>query len=288
MSVSSSFNAFENNRSGLAIRLLKKVGECAPKPWRTNCRHNVFFGSTDECTEDNDCQGVLKCCHDGCRRRCKLAQKTTACVHLAGAAQILRRKKGINGDVRCTKEGEFEHLQCNNVFCWCVDKQGVEIESSRTSNASTLDCEKVTSLGERKSCQSTVCHQNKRCIQGFEKDTLGCDTCECANPCKNVECPHSNQICVLEPVDCFPSQEKCPHVPKCIINVCLSHETLFRSFSPVNPKICQRTTDCPTNYFCRVLNNDSGFCCLGNGNVENLNLNKKYSFGKINFFQLLI
>lgn len=44
---------------------------------------------------------------------------------------------------RCSKNGTFERIQCNNEIlssCWCVDDQGFEIPGTRAPAAGLVNC----------------------------------------------------------------------------------------------------------------------------------------------------
>lgn len=70
----------------------------------------------------------------------------------------------------------------------------------------------------------------------------------------------------MEPVECIENFNSCRPVPKCVLNVCMTREALLmRLDNNLRPQICRRTTDCREQYYCRILNNDNGFCCFGKG-----------------------
>ncbi|KAI1726347.1 WAP-type (Whey acidic protein) 'four-disulfide core' domain-containing protein [Ditylenchus destructor] len=166
-----------------------KIGVCPAlsKSQRSDCR-----SGTDQCSSDSDCPTILKCCSDGCYKRCVYAQRNTPCLHLKAASELLDIKRAV----QCSKDGNFEDIQCNNEFCLCVETfSGYEIQGTRVSSTRTPECDAP------QKCPDTYCNSPKRCPYGYEKDSNGCNTCECVNPCKDVECPNPDRICLPEPVD---------------------------------------------------------------------------------------
>ncbi|KAI1726343.1 WAP-type (Whey acidic protein) 'four-disulfide core' domain-containing protein [Ditylenchus destructor] len=229
-----------------------KIGVCPAlsKSQRSDCR-----SGTDQCSSDSDCPTILKCCSDGCYKRCVYAQRNTPCLHLKAASELLDIKRAV----QCSKDGNFEDIQCNNEFCWCVETfSGYEIQGTRVSSTRTPECDAP------QKCPDTYCNSPKRCPYGYEKDSNGCNTCECVNPCKDVECPNPDRICLPEPVDCLNTKGHCTyHVPKCVVNVCIVREALLLRESTRRPEFCKRSSDCPEANHCRLVNNDNGFCCYG-------------------------
>uniref|UniRef100_A0A915CU01 Uncharacterized protein n=1 Tax=Ditylenchus dipsaci TaxID=166011 RepID=A0A915CU01_9BILA len=228
----------------------EKLGEC---PAIGDLAHRSCVSVTSECTMDSECPTIQKCCFDGCSKRCLYAQKTSPCLHMQAVTELL----AIQQTSQCSKDGNYQEVQCNDEFCWCAQPvSGEELEGTRVSSLAAPDCKAP------RMCPSTYCSSNKRCAYGYQKDSNGCNTCECIDPCKDVECPNPGRICLPEPVDCL-SKKQCPPVPKCVVNVCIVREALLVRESTLRPEFCRRSSDCPKDYYCRIVNNDNGFCCYG-------------------------
>uniref|UniRef100_A0A1I7S313 Antileukoproteinase n=1 Tax=Bursaphelenchus xylophilus TaxID=6326 RepID=A0A1I7S313_BURXY len=233
-------------RSGVVkpLKHKNKIGKCPRmgNDTRNNCRsgHN-------ECTVDSDCNGIQKCCYDGCFRRCNYAQVTTACLHLQAAYE----KFGIEEFVRCNEDGSFKPIKCDDSGCWCIDHHGLEMVGTRVE------------VGTKPTCTPRICPvQNclKNCPHGYIKDKRGCDSCECYNPCQAIACPN-NYICLTEPVDC--DGDTCVDVPKCVPNIC--HGLPVKSRMTSGVVRCFSDSECPSNGHCRRFGLSSGICCPGTG-----------------------
>ena len=77
-----------------------KIGQCPrlPNAPRLDCR-----SGQDDCKTDYDCDGIMKCCSDGCFKRCLYAEKTTACLHLKAAFEKLT----TDDVIKCTKSKHY-------------------------------------------------------------------------------------------------------------------------------------------------------------------------------------
>uniref|UniRef100_A0A7E4UXH3 WAP domain-containing protein n=1 Tax=Panagrellus redivivus TaxID=6233 RepID=A0A7E4UXH3_PANRE len=234
--------------SEVNVRVQSKLGECPrlPDGPRYDCRSGI-----DTCQSDFECTGIKKCCSDGCFKRCMYAERTTACLHLQAAFEKVKK----NGFVQCNTVGEFTPIQCDSTYCWCVTQNGREISGTRVLDNQRPNCQ------ARRACEERNCSGHPSCPFGHLKDSTGCPTCECENPCDKAQCPDSNQICVPHPVDCIDSV--CPQVPKCVLNVCIEGYPLFHE-STWEPVACRDDSQCRgTNTHCRVFRKNGGYCCVG-------------------------
>ncbi|TMS37456.1 hypothetical protein L596_004385 [Steinernema carpocapsae] len=219
-----------------------KVGVCVAPQGSQDCED-----LRNQCVDDSDCPSIQKCCFDGCVKRCSFAQRTTGCLHMKAAFAQL----GIGDFVKCNKDGDFAEVQCDRQYCWCVGTNGREAEGTRVSNNLTPDCH------SQRYCASPICPP-KSCLYGFEKDSNGCSTCECSNPCKNVACSNF-QICVPHPVECL-GGGPCLPVPRCIINACPQGSPVIDT-STFEPVFCRENGQCRQGTYCRAFKNNGGYCC---------------------------
>ena len=136
-----------------------------------------------------------------------------------------------------------------------MDTHGKEISGTRTS-------QKSPNCMHPRSCPILSCR--KQCLLGFEMNDLGCATCECKNPCLNVECPF-NHVCRIIPTQCFLT--KCSFVPRCILNACPRGEPLERPENGILNECDDRVGQlCPQGWFCHRFGMAGlGYCCAGAG-----------------------
>uniref|UniRef100_A0A1I8AEE0 Thyroglobulin type-1 domain-containing protein n=1 Tax=Steinernema glaseri TaxID=37863 RepID=A0A1I8AEE0_9BILA len=220
-----------------------KIGLCAVPQGRGECGDR-----RNECVDDSDCPSIQKCCFDGCAKKCAFAQRTTACLHLKASLSQL----GVGDTVKCTREGEFADVQCDKEYCWCVGRNGRETQGTRVSSGLTPNC------ASQRFCSSPICPSNKNCPYGFEKDSNGCDTCECSNPCRSVVCA-DYQMCVPYPVECLGSGP-CVPVPRCTVNAC-PHGSPVIDSSTFEPVFCRESGQCQQGTYCRTFQSNGGYCC---------------------------
>uniref|UniRef100_A0A915PTR1 Thyroglobulin type-1 domain-containing protein n=1 Tax=Setaria digitata TaxID=48799 RepID=A0A915PTR1_9BILA len=72
-------------------------------------------------------------------RVCTPPDKATDCIHLLSAISRLPNKTLTNGYVpKCTADGKFENIQCDDSYCWCVDEKGIEIIGTKTSKKDSI------------------------------------------------------------------------------------------------------------------------------------------------------
>jgi hypothetical protein len=91
-----------------------------------------------ECSADEDCDGQLKCCSNGCGTQCVEPLIKTACQHMQMIMKYKARENGLPANrlfiPRCRPEdGAFEAVQCDPVTraCWCVSADGRELAGTR-------------------------------------------------------------------------------------------------------------------------------------------------------------
>jgi hypothetical protein len=177
----------ESSISGKKLVVIEsKVGDCLPLDL---LERNDCTSGTDHCQSDDQCQGVKKCCSDGCFKRCIAPYRATNCIHLKEAEPLTQKVRRL----RCRKDGMFERIQCSSGLCWCVDEgTGFELQGTRTTTPSELDCDGIKlffcqilrDILAPRICPETHCLHAQKCVHGLEKDENGCDTCDCLNMCK--------------------------------------------------------------------------------------------------------
>lgn len=160
---------------------------------------------------------------------------------------------------KCSENGQFEPIQCNNEtdICWCVDQQGFEIAGTRTNSFNLVNCSAPRDCG-------SLCRM--LCPYGFKLTEDGCHTCECRNPCDNIACL-PDQECIIRNESC---RDICTPLPICskkarsLENFCTTGLPLIVNNNE-KPFICgiePNKPQCPVNYLCEVMSkNDYGVCC---------------------------
>ncbi|XGW25344.1 hypothetical protein V3C99_006626 [Haemonchus contortus] len=235
--------------SGEATRPeLIKPGQC-PYYDERSCENP---SGADQCTSDDECAGVQKCCSDGCSKKCLYPENGSACVQAKSALQMI----GQSERIQCRPDGSFEEVQCDSEFCWCVNDLGVEVEGTRSSENIPPNCKTP------RKCFVPLCTNKILCKYGLKKDSNGCDTCECSSPCDGVVCPDTS-ICVPMPVDCVSGP--CPEVPRCVVNPCLIGSPRLDQ-STAQPIKCNDNNDCvgsAGSWYCSQYRSDNGVCCPG-------------------------
>lgn len=84
------------------------------------------------------------------------------------------------------------------------------------------------------------------CLYGFDRDSDGCKTCKCRNPCSDVKCLQGS-VCVMSAVDCY-QKENCPPQPRCVLNLCPIGAA---ALSPIGvTETCSVDSQCPKDYWC--------------------------------------
>ncbi|VDN03811.1 unnamed protein product [Thelazia callipaeda] len=245
-----------------------RIGKCPLKNYVKN-RNCVL-----ECTHDEDCPWVEKCCDNGCGRVCTPPEKATDCIHLLSAISRLPNKTLAKGYIpKCKVNGEFESIQCDDIYCWCVNQKGVEIIGTKTLKKIALpNCLQKTN------CSTKLC--SKFCQFGYKTDEAGCplSKCDCKDNCEEVKCTGSIDICQMVEPEC--AQPPCQPVPRCLLNPC--PKGIPMSLSNTVTALCTHTSQCLSNHWChqiRIINhaiskkniliilifqigfNAFGFCC---------------------------
>lgn len=168
-----------------------------------------------ECTSDEDCDGQLKCCSNGCGTQCVEPILKTACQHAQMIAKYTARS--MNKPThrmfipRCRPDdGSFEPVQCDPVTraCWCVTSDGLEVAGTRVPPGLQPQCHSPRRCPVLNDCPAL------ECPHGREIDTSGCPTCACRNPCDKVFCRPGVEECRLVQLNCV--SEPCPPQPLCL------------------------------------------------------------------------
>uniref|UniRef100_A0A158R3Z3 WAP domain-containing protein n=1 Tax=Syphacia muris TaxID=451379 RepID=A0A158R3Z3_9BILA len=226
-----------------------KIGFCPPK-------NSIPNKNCDgECQNDDDCSGVEKCCNNGCGMVCSPPDKTTHCIHLLSAVNRLPKKTLANGYVpNCTTDGSFERVQCNELYCWCVDvTQGWEIPGT-----SVLKEDGRPNCQVPRECPNVVCLNP--CPHGLKTQKNGCPmpNCECKNICDDIQCNNPMEACQLVEPDC--AEPPCLPLPRCLLNPCL--RGLPMTLPNGVTALCTRSSQCSSNFWCHQIGyNGLGFCC---------------------------
>ncbi|VDM81413.1 unnamed protein product [Strongylus vulgaris] len=126
------------------------------------------------CESDDECPGMKRCCRIGCSTQCLYPVRTTPCFHAALTAELYEMRKVR----RCDHAGKYEPIQCDYDGCFCVDvDSGEELSGTRTTN-DTPNCKAPSSCPEM-SCRTS-------CPYEYERESNGCPSCRCKNPCADV------------------------------------------------------------------------------------------------------
>ncbi|VDN17987.1 unnamed protein product [Gongylonema pulchrum] len=204
---------------------INRVGNCPPKNYikKSSC--------ILECTHDEECPWVEKCCDNGCGRVCTPPDKATA----------------------CTVDGRFKNIQCDKSYCWCVDEKGSEVTGTKAFKEAGLP-----NCLRRKSCSGRLCA--KLCQFGTKTDDDGCplETCECRNICDSVKCTNDFDRCQLVEPEC--ARPPCQPIGFNNLGFCcprpeseIHKGTCLPNFSRPNGHCvseCHVDSDCSTNAKC--------------------------------------
>ncbi|KAK8727075.1 hypothetical protein OTU49_009926, partial [Cherax quadricarinatus] len=224
----------------------------------------------DQCQSDQDCAGTAKCCSTGCAKVCIRSVKST-CELMR--ENTLRRARDLGVDANdvvtpdCDLGGGFAPIQCDGVWCFCVDERtGYELPGTRARSIELVNC------SAPKPCAGYQCRM--LCPYEFELDSEGCPLCECRDPCRGVTCP-GDTACILEEIPC--TTEPCPPLPTCkqprsLSTLCAMGDPLMLDDSKQRPFLCGTdpgTPQCPTLYKCQVTRGqDYGVCCAAVEELE--------------------
>lgn len=167
----------------------------------------------NECASDEDCDGSLKCCSNGCGTQCVEPLMKTACQHMQLIMKYKARESGVPANrmfiPKCrADDGSYEPIQCDPVTraCWCVGRDGAEIQGTRAPPGMTPICNKP------RSCPQLYCALD--CPQGLRLDSSGCPVCACNDLCQGVDCASPNEECRMVQVNCI--RKPCPSLPVCL------------------------------------------------------------------------
>uniref|UniRef100_A0A158Q7V6 Thyroglobulin type-1 domain-containing protein n=1 Tax=Elaeophora elaphi TaxID=1147741 RepID=A0A158Q7V6_9BILA len=220
-----------------------RIGKCPLKNYVKNQNCVV------ECIYDDECPWVEKCCDNECGRVCTSPDKATDCIHLVSAVNRLPEKTLGRGYVpKCAVDGQFENIQCDDDFCWCVDEKGIEIIGTKTARKTgSPNCL------QRRNCKAKLCP--KLCSFGVKTDHDGCplDNCKCRDLCEEVKCMSDIDMCQMVEPDCekLPCQPIgfngfgfCCSLPQSVLHSGSCVPVLSRSHSKSSTKI-QQMAECP-------------------------------------------
>ncbi|VDM58532.1 unnamed protein product [Angiostrongylus costaricensis] len=118
--------------SGIGKPNVTKPGMCPFFDERT-CSKKPY---KNQCSWDSECDGVQKCCSDGCGLKCLHPEENSVCLHMKEALQMI----GQAARIQCRADGSFEEIQCDADYCWCVNETGLEVEGTRSSGDTLPNC----------------------------------------------------------------------------------------------------------------------------------------------------
>merc|ERR1712128_413032 len=80
---------------------------------------------SDQCSGDDDCSGQSKCCSTGCAKVCVLPMQSACELHRENTFRRGRSLGLQDNEITapdCDKQGDFVHIQCDEIQCYCVDR----------------------------------------------------------------------------------------------------------------------------------------------------------------------
>ncbi len=206
----------------------------------------------NECMADEDCDGTLKCCSNGCGTQCVEPLIKTSCQHQQLIMKYRARESGVPANrmfiPRCrSDDGSYEPVQCDPLsrVCWCVSDDGVEIAGTRVPPGLQPMCH------QPRICPPLDC--DVRCPHGPQIDTSGCPTCACRDPCQGVECRSKNEQCRVVRVNCI--RQPCPPLPVCLPrleNPCSYGQPLVGKTNTSSPRLLTHEPDETINRFLSI------------------------------------
>uniref|UniRef100_A0A914N162 Uncharacterized protein n=1 Tax=Meloidogyne incognita TaxID=6306 RepID=A0A914N162_MELIC len=263
------FELSQNNKT-------KKFGNC-PKIFLNRINTTIIIQQLckineikeNECNNDNDCEGLQKCCSDICGNKliCLYPESgTSKCILIRISAEIFSKFSDYNKlqKPKCDRSGHYSPIQSLDGFTWCVDNlssTGIELYGTRAPNEVFRGCEL------RRICPSVNCEL--KCPFGFQMDGLGCPQCICRSPlCDSIQCPIGT-VCRLVRQKCEENNKNkifyfCL-IPQCLLNTCLRGEPI-EDLESGELKQCneQKGIKCPPGFYCQKLGiGESGYCCSG-------------------------
>ncbi|XP_045033793.1 LOW QUALITY PROTEIN: uncharacterized protein LOC116929499 [Daphnia magna] len=247
------FSCYSENNSAdgacCPVQHLIKAGQC---PYLVP----ISVDSCDsECSADEDCDGQLKCCSNGCGTQCVEPLIKTACQHTQMIMKYKARENGVPANrlfiPRCRPDdGAFESVQCDPVTraCWCVTPDGREMAGTRVPPGLQPQCHIPRSCPALTECPDLDCSPH-----GYQLDTSGCPVCACRNPCDGVECRSPAEECRLVQVNCI--RAPCPPLPVCLPrldNPCAHGQPLREPFTNTTIHCGPMGSSCPSTHKCHL------------------------------------
>ncbi|KAK2181081.1 hypothetical protein NP493_413g02087 [Ridgeia piscesae] len=235
-----------------------KPNACKPPACVTWCP----FGLAEDENGCEICECFNPCKNVTCRENEKCLPERQACLKSPCPAvgkcfvtpSDLNRKCVLAIDVgRCSSRELKWFFNLTSSVCQAFNYTGCRGNPNRFN--SKAECRQTC---EPHRCEPPRC--GEKCQFGSVKDVNGCDTCQCINPCKGVQCP-ANERCLPERRYC--SKSPCPVVGRCFAKrpdldskctmaqeagICDSHE--LKWFFNVTSNRCEafNYTGCRGNY----------------------------------------
>jgi hypothetical protein len=217
-----------------------------------NAAGNSTNGCNVDCTDDSNCENVMKCCPGSCGASCvmpKLNDKSSC---------VIKRETAIQSGQtwfipQCTTDGLYKKLQCKKQrnakkICVCVNQKTGDVIGEDTGDEN-MKCSDTLKLD----CPGVMCMMY--CEFRFKNGADGCPICACNDdPCMNQQCA-DGEMCHLLYLGC-PSNTNCPIVATCIDsswvnNTCPVGSPLMKPNSP-QPIRCEQSDRCQDGYTCTL------------------------------------
>ncbi|XP_077995049.1 uncharacterized protein LOC144448627 isoform X2 [Glandiceps talaboti] len=237
------------------------------------------------CSEDEQCYGNKKCCHNGCGTECMELPMQDA----QGVCSFMRvmlesavaAKKSSAGDLKlyvpiCDDDGNFDIVQCNDNIdvCWCANKRGTRLEGSLGEIVKGGEQYRCDDYDLSETCDAPVCNLGDMCKFGYKADQNGCPICQCFDPCEGIQCPGGTE-CHAMHVLC--SSKDCSGIPQCVSPppACDNGKTPVSCLidpcntatCPANPTASCRTDNCGSCKAEFIDNSDQIVDCTAEGTL---------------------